>query len=64
MTGVVHDLGMRKNSVTGRDFTWLELETYGASYDVVVAPADASDALSKGAVVQGAFWLIAAVPEA
>jgi hypothetical protein len=63
ITGVVRALEARKNSFTGRDFMWLALETYGASYDVVVAPADASDALSEGAVVQGSFWFVAALPD-
>jgi hypothetical protein len=36
--------------------------TYGAGYDAVVAPADVADGLSERAVVQGAFWVIAAVP--
>jgi hypothetical protein len=64
ITGIVHELELRNNSITGRDFTWLELETYGASYDVVAAVADASDDLSEGAVVQGAVWLIAALADA
>jgi hypothetical protein len=63
VTGIVRNVAVRKNSLTGREFTWLELATYGASYDAVVAPDDA-EGLSEGAVVQGGFWLIAAVPAA
>ena len=63
ITGIVHDLEVRTNSLTGRDFAWLELETYGSSYDAVVAGTDASSDVSVGAVVQGEFWLIAGVAD-
>jgi hypothetical protein len=63
ITGSVRDLEVRTNSITGRDFTWLELETYGSSYDVVVAGTDVSSDFSVGAVVQGGFWLIAGVAD-
>lgn len=63
ITGIVRGLEVRINSLTGRDFTWLELETYGGSYDVVVAGTDISNDVVDGAVVQGEFWLIAGVPD-
>jgi hypothetical protein len=60
MTGIVRAAEVRRNSVTLGEFAWLEVETYGASYDVVAAAADA-DGIGTGAVVQGMFWLIAAL---
>lgn len=62
MTGLVRAVERRRNSVTERDFTWLEVETYGASYDVV-AVADVGAGAAAGAVVQGTFWLIASLGE-
>jgi hypothetical protein len=61
VTGAVRDTRRRRNSVTGREFAWFELETFGASFDVL-APAEV-DGLERGAIVQGGFWLIGAVPE-
>ncbi len=62
MTGLVREHGRRRNSVTSREFAWANVESYGATY-AVVCTADNATGLREDAVVQGNFWLIAALPE-
>jgi hypothetical protein len=58
LTGVVREGRVRRNSVTGHEFSWARVETYGGVYDLVASPEDVPDGFEEGSVVQGTFWLI------
>lgn len=47
----------RTNEVSGRSFHWAQVETYGATYDVVIDPAVLRDVPAAGGVIKGTFWL-------
>jgi hypothetical protein len=43
--------------LTGREFWWALVESYGGIYDVVIDAELVEDAPRVGGVVNGTFWL-------
>ncbi|MDH3684337.1 MAG: hypothetical protein OEV40_30825, partial [Acidimicrobiia bacterium] len=58
MSGVVVESDLRLNTVTGLEFWRARLESFQASFDLVVAPIDVPSGLPEGSVVKTTAWLI------
>jgi hypothetical protein len=57
VTGLVTKSERRANTLTGGQFDWVLLETYGGIYDMLL-PA-IGQPYAPGQVIQGTFWLVA-----
>lgn len=55
----------RKNPVTGLDFYYALVKTYGGEIDVVIPPdlMENEDKLQKNSILSGSFWLSARIAE-
>ena len=58
MNGRVGAALPRRNAKTGRTFWHAAVRTLGGDLDLVAAPEQAPDGLSRGNVVSGSFWLV------
>jgi hypothetical protein len=58
LAGHVRAAERRVNEATGSPFFWLAVQTYGGTYDVVVAAADLDAVPPDGAVVQASCWMV------
>lgn len=56
-TGRILHAERRANPVTGMEFYWLSVRSYGGVYDVVADPAFFQQPPVAGGIVQGSFWL-------
>jgi hypothetical protein len=56
-TGHILKTEARCNELTGREFWWALVESYGGIYDVVIDAELVEDAPRVGGVVNGTFWL-------
>jgi len=57
MTGVITEVELRTNRLTGAQFWWLLVESLGGTLDVVAAQDDFPSAPVEGGVIYGTFWL-------
>jgi hypothetical protein len=57
MTGRVLETAVRTNPVTGGEFCWARIQTYGGEFDIVADPLLVLGVIVKGGVVHGSFWL-------
>ena len=63
VTGVVSEARTRRNSATEREFAWANLESLGASYDIVAPLEAVGGGFSSGNVVRASCWAIAREPD-
>ncbi|WP_254624125.1 hypothetical protein [Myxococcus sp. CA033] len=59
--GQVEAADVRTNGVTGHQFQYALVRTYGGTYDVLAAADEATPQLRPGNIVRGTFWLVASV---
>ncbi len=57
MTGVIAEVELRTNALTGASFWWLLVESLGGTFDVVAAKDDFAETPVEGGVIYGTFWL-------
>jgi hypothetical protein len=57
LAGRVVEYSLIKNSLTGANFHWALLHTYGGEIDVVIAPDAAKNPILEGSIISGSFWL-------
>jgi len=64
LTGRVRQACQQTNGVTGLPFHWLQVETLGGTYDVLVADGDLEGTPAVGSIVQATCWVIGRILDA
>jgi hypothetical protein len=57
ITGKIVTAEEKSNSLTGRNFFWASVDTFGGSFDIVTDPVLVSNVPRVGGILQGSFWL-------
>lgn len=57
LTGRIRECDSRRNECGDRPFWWMQVDSLGGTFDVVVDPVLMTETPQVGGVVSGAFWL-------
>jgi hypothetical protein len=55
--GIIKEFEKKQNELTGAEFYWLQVETYGGEIDVVADAQFFEKEPLKDGVIHGLFWL-------
>lgn len=56
-SGEILEFELRTNGLSGENFYWFLIDTYGGAVDVVIDPKYVSETPNIGGIVKGTFWL-------
>ena len=56
-SGEILEFDVRTNQISGENFYWFLIETFGGAVDVVIDPKYVAEKPQIGGIVKGTFWL-------